>query len=479
MDLLRGRRARPVRTVIVGAGIAGRLVLEEIQRRSELNALVRGFVDDNRALHGQTIGGIPVLGGSPDLSRLKEEHALEEAIIAMPSVEGPSVRKIVDLCRRAGLVTQIIPGVVDVLSGRANVSAARPVTVEDLLRRETVVLSGGVTSAFAGKTVFVTGAAGSIGSELCRTLVTMGIERLVALDTDENGIFELDLELRPPAGATRVALEPVVGSILNGAKLDWILATFRPQVVFHAAARKHVPLMERHPEEAVETNVVGTRLVGERCAANGVEAFVHVSTDKAVEPVSVMGASKRISEMLLQGLAARSTGTRFITVRFGNVIGSRGSVLDVFRRQLAAGGPITITDPRMTRYFMSANEAAVLLVQAVALGNNGDLLVLDMGEPVRVLDLVRDLITLSGYSGDDVEVRTVGARPGEKLREELHGPDEALAKTAHPRILRVIRGAGSLDLDAIDALTRDARAMARESLADAILKLARRAGRGR
>ena len=475
MALLRTRRTRPSNTVIVGAGVAGRLVLKELRRRPELNYVVRGFVDDDPSLRGRKIEGIPVLGATKDLSRLRKEHALDQAIIAMPSVAGASVRKIADLCRRAGLETQIVPGVVDVLTGRANVSAARPVSVEDLLRRETVVMSDEVKSHFAGKTVLVTGAAGSIGSELCRNLVLLGIRTLVPLDLDENGIFELDLELR--GLAPKVRIEPVVGSILNAAKVEWILDTYRPHIVFHAAARKHVPLMESHPEEAVETNIAGTKQLAERCAAAGVETFVHISTDKAVEPASVMGASKRISELVVLDLAAKSKGTRFLTVRFGNVIGSRGSVLDVFRRQLAAGGPITVTDPKMTRFFMTGDEAAVLLLQSVVIGRPGDLLVLDMGEAVNLMDLARDFITLSGYESEkDVEILAVGARPGEKMHEKLHAADEKIEETKHPRILRVVRPR-RVELRGLEALLEKAAKMEREELSRALLAMANAGGR--
>lgn len=475
MALIRTRRIRPANTVIIGAGVAGRLLLDEIQARPELNYVVKGFVDDDKGLHGRKIRGVPVLGGSADLTRLKAEHRLEEAIIAMPSVEGGSVRKIADRCRRAGLETQIIPGVVDVLSGRANVSAARPVSVEDLLRRETVVLSGEVKAHFKGKTVLVTGAAGSIGSELCRNLAVLGLRTLVLLDLDENGIFELDLELRslPGSARSRVEIAPIVGSVLNAAKVEWVLDSYRPDIVFHTAARKHVPLMESHPEEAVETNIGGTKLLAECSAAGGIDTFVHISTDKAVEPTSVMGASKRISERVIQDLAAKSRRTRFVTVRFGNVIGSRGSVLDVFRRQLATGGPITITDPEMTRYLMTVNEAAVLLLHSVVIGESGDLLILDMGEPVKVIDLARQLIVLSGYANEDeVEIHAIGPRPGEKLHEKLHEDDENLRKTKHPRIFRVERKGATLALRGVDALLERARKMKRDELAETLLKMA-------
>ncbi|HEV8594388.1 MAG TPA: nucleoside-diphosphate sugar epimerase/dehydratase [Thermoplasmata archaeon] len=471
MALMRSRRVRPSNTVIVGAGVAGRIVLEEIRKRSDLNYIVRGFVDDNPALQGTKVEGLPVLGLTRDLSQLTAELLLEDAIIAMPSVDGQSVRKVADLCRRAGLETQIVPGVVDVLTGRANVSAARPVSVEDLLRRDTVVLTDDVRDLFHGKTVLVTGAAGSIGSELCRILVDLGTGQLVAFDIDENGVFELELELG--SRSPRAEVVPVVGSILSPAKVDWIFETYRPAVVFHAAARKHVPLMESHPEEAVETNIVGTKNVAERALAHRVETFVHISTDKAVEPTSVMGASKRVSELLLQEFATRSRSTRFLTVRFGNVIGSRGSVLDVFRRQLAAGGPITVTDPEMTRYFMSVNEAAVLLLQSVVIGKSGDLLLLDMGEPVRLADLLHDLITLSGYaSEDDVEIKSIGPRPGEKVHEKLHTESESLTKTKHPRILRVEREDRTPDLHEIDSLLDRARRMERKELREILFRMA-------
>jgi len=474
MPIMGAGRTAPVAAVIVGAGVAGRLVLEEIRNRPGLNYVVRGFVDDNEALHGTVVNGIPVLGGSKDLPRIKDEQAVVEAIIAMPSVRGQSVRKIVDLCRQAGLTTQIIPGAIDVLSGRATVSAARPVGVEDLLRRETLVLANDVEVHYSGKIVLVTGAAGTIGSELCRALAGLNLRRLVLFDTDENGVFDSDLELRSRVADMPKAPEvvPVVGSILNEAKVEWLFATYRPDIVFHAAARKHVPMMENHPEEAVETNVLGTRIVAEKSLAHKVETFVHISTDKAVEPSSVMGATKRLSEVVVRDLARRSSETKFVIVRFGNVIGSRSSVFDVFRRQLARGGPITLTHPGMTRYFMTANEAAVLLLHAVVIGASGNILSLDMGEPIRIADLAKDLITLSGYRDEDIEIRFVGPRPGEKLHERLHADDETLVPTRHPRILRVD---GVVDPPvspgAIERLAQEARIMDRARIRHALRDL--------
>ncbi len=468
MTLMRSQRAQPVATVIVGAGVAGKMLLDEILRRPEMNYSVRGFVDDNEALWGKNFSGVSVIGPSSDLARLKEELGLEEAIIAMPSVEGRSVRKIVDLCRRAGLATQIVPGAIDVLTGRATVSAARPVSVEDLLRRETVVMSEDVKSHYADRTVLVTGAAGSIGSELCRSLWDLGICRLLPFDIDENGIFDLELGLRasPSSEVPKPDLEPLVGSILHEEKLRWVFETFKPGIVFHTAARKHVPLMELHSEEAVEVNVRGTKLVAEKALEHGAESFVHISTDKAVEPASVMGATKRLSEILIQDFARRTDSTKFVVVRFGNVIGSRGSVLDVFRKQLTEGVPITVTHPEMTRYFMTANEAAVLLLQSVVIGQSGDILVLDMGDPIRVADLARDLITLSGYGReDDVEIRFVGPRRGEKIHERLHAEDETLAPTKHPRIFRVSGGKStSVALPSIEHLFGVAKRVDRERL---------------
>jgi len=471
--LVRKRRMKPVNTVIVGAGVAGRIVLEEIAERPDLNYVVKGFVDDNPDLRGKRIGGAIVLGSSEDLPRLKRDLDLEEAIIAMPSVKGMSVRKIVELCRRAGLTSQIVPGAVDVLTGRATVSAARPVSVEDMLRREMAVLSEDVKSRFEGQSVLVTGAAGSIGSELCRSLCGLGIRRLIALDTDENGVFELELDLRSlPNFRSDIGFQAVVGSIANETKVEWVLRTFRPQIVFHAAARKHVPLMEDHPEEAVETNLHGTRILAEACAASGVDTFINISTDKAVEPSSVMGATKRLAELVVRDLARAHPGTKFVTVRFGNVIGSRGSVLQVFGKQLASGKPLTITNPEMTRYFMTANEAAVLLLQSVVIGRSGDILVLDMGDPIRLLDLAKDLIALSGYGSDkDLEYEVVGPRPGEKMHEKLHGDDEVLAPTNHDRILRVVGTGPEVRQDLLQSLVERARTMNREAIIDTLKEL--------
>ncbi|RUL87109.1 polysaccharide biosynthesis protein [Tautonia sociabilis] len=422
---------RGTRALVVGAGEAGAALVRAVQGRPELGLRVVGIVDDEPRAAGRVVAGVRVLGGTDRLEALASRRRAEVVLIPTPSVPPRQVRELVDGCNAAGLRAQVVPGVDALLSGRVSVRP-RDVAIEDLLGREPVRFVGASVGRFlSGKGVLVTGAAGSIGSEICRQALAFGPRRIVLLDTNENGLFYLERELRGLAPGTVIV--PVVASVRDACRLRLVLDEHRPEVVFHAAAHKHVPMMEANPAAAVANNVLGTRTVVDEAIRAGVEAMVLISTDKAVNPTSVMGATKRLAELYVQSRASRS-GTRLVAVRFGNVLGSNGSVVPTFQEQIRRGGPVTVTHPEMTRYFMTIPEASQLVLQAGALGRGGEIFVLDMGRPVRIVDLARDLIRLSGLSDGDIEIAYTGLRPGEKLFEELHGPGEPLDATRHPKI---------------------------------------------
>jgi FlaA1/EpsC-like NDP-sugar epimerase len=421
------------RTLLIGAGSAGVAVARELARHPDLGMVAIGFVDDDTQKRHSVIHGVPVLGTSADIQRLVAEHAPDQVVITIASASGADIRRIVALTEAAGLVAKIIPGLHEILDGRVELSRIRPVSIEDLLGREAVELDLDLVRGFiAHRSVLVTGAGGSIGSELCRQVARLGPSRLVLVERAEPSLFAVQQELA--ASFPNVEIHPMLACVCDAARIGDIMARHAPQVVFHAAAHKHVPLMEENPGEALKNNVLGTQQVAEASAAHGVETFVLVSTDKAVNPTSVMGASKRVAELVIQGLA-RTSKTRFVGVRFGNVLGSAGSVIPIFQQQIRAGGPVTVTHPEMTRYFMTIPEASQLVVQAGAMGQGGEIFVLDMGEPVRIVDLARDLIRLSGFEPDvDIGIAFSGVRPGEKLFEELGFDAEKMDKTRHSKI---------------------------------------------
>lgn len=429
------RGGRPV--LIVGAGAAGAMVARELKNRNSNGGgngyILVGFVDDDPGKQRQQLLGVPVLGGRSDLSRLVERYEIEEVIIAMPSAPGPVVREIVNTCRKLDVAVKTLPGMYELIDGRVTVNAIREVQVEDLLRREPVAVDLKEIAAYLkGRRVLVTGAGGSIGAELCRQVARFEPACLVLLGHDENPIFEIEQELRHKRPDLR--LETVIADIKDRDKINSVFNWYKPQVVFHAAAHKHVPLMEANPEEAVRNNVLGTRNVAEAADRVGSFAFVLISTDKAVNPTSVMGASKRVAEMVVQTLAGRSQ-TRFVAVRFGNVLGSRGSVLPTFKEQIARGGPVEVTHPKMTRFFMTIPEAVQLVIQAGAMAQGGEIFVLDMGEPVKIVDLAEALIRLSGFEPySEIDIRFTGIRPGEKLFEEILTAEEGTTATKHRRI---------------------------------------------
>ena len=425
--------------LIVGAGSAGIRLLGEIESRRRLRLAVVGFVDDDLAKVGLRVCGTPVLGRIDDLPALVAEHEVAEVLIAIPSASPALLRRVVQHCTEARVRHRVLPTLSELVEGSVIYTQMREVKVDDLLARDPVHLDvARVHSLVTGKTVLVTGAAGSIGSELCRQLAAHEPERLILYDRHENGVFVLEMELQ--ARFPRVPLVPVLGTVLLEDQLRTVFAAHRPDLVFHAAAYKHLPMAERNVLETIRNNVIGTRNVAQAAIEHGAQEFILVSTDKAVLPTSIMGATKRAAEMIVQELGDR--GCRFVAVRFGNVLGSGGSVVPLFREQIARGGPVTVTDPEVTRYFMTIPEAVQLILQAASLGRGGEIFILDMGQPVRILDLARQMIRLSGFEPDeDIPIRFIGLRPGEKLHEELMTAEEEVAATQHDRI-KVVRASG-------------------------------------
>jgi len=420
-------------TLLVGAGQGGVVVAQEISRRPDLGILPVAFVDDNPRKQGSVIHGIKVKGTTKDLLRVAERHGARQALITISNAPGSDIRRITESCKEAGLTVKIVPGTYEIVGGRVNLSRIREVAIEDLLRREPVKLRSEVVSELvSGQPVMVTGAGGSIGSELCRQVAAYGPSRLVLVERAENNLFEIHRELCNHFPELEVI--PCVADIIDVPRVTDVFREHRPMIVFHAAAHKHVPMMELNPAEAVKNNVIGTQVVADLADSLAVERFVLISTDKAVNPTSVMGATKRAAELYVQALSLNSA-THFATVRFGNVLGSAGSVIPIFRQQIQDGGPVMVTHPDMTRYFMTIPEAVQLVMQAGALSQGGETFILDMGEPVRIVDLAQDLIQLSGLEpGKDIEIKFSGIRPGEKLFEELSTMSEGIQRTSHPKI---------------------------------------------
>ncbi|MGQ0537429.1 MAG: polysaccharide biosynthesis protein [Gemmatimonadaceae bacterium] len=428
-------RGRPV--LIVGAGEAGQMLVREFRGNPQLGLYPIGFLDDDASKRRQVVQEVPIIGRLASINKILRTHEVSEIIIAMPEVTGSVVREVLGSAREAGVPARTVPGLADILSGRVGVQPLRKVEIQDLLRRRPVAKAddAALSALAAGRAVLVTGAGGSIGNEICRQIARLHPERLVLLGHGENSIFEIHQELahRHPALSTPT----VIADIRDRKRMSRIMREYSPDVVFHAAAHKHVPLMECNVAEAVANNVVGTRHVVEAARAAGTRTLVLISTDKAVRPTSVMGATKRIAEQIVQ-LAAVETGREYMAVRFGNVLGSRGSVVPTFLRQIAAGGPVLVTHPEMRRYFMTIPEAVQLVLEAGVLGYSGEVVMLDMGEPVRIVDLAEDLIRLSGLEvGSDIEIKFTGARPGEKLHEEILDGSEHVSPTSVDKVLRV------------------------------------------
>ncbi|MGA1369034.1 MAG: polysaccharide biosynthesis protein [Blastocatellia bacterium] len=460
-----------LRTLLVGAGSAGISTVREIGRRTDLGFDVRGFLDDHESKQGTVIQGIPVLGRTEDLPRIANRYQIDQVIITMATARRKTIRRILDLCEQSQLPVRIIPALSELLGNQVTVSSLRQVEIEDLLGRDPIDIDEWLESnraAYRGRRVLVTGAGGSIGRELCRQLLILEPASLLLLDKDENAVFEAERYLREQAasllalngGTHRTTIVPLICDLRHRARLSQIFTTQDPQVVFHAAAHKHVLLMEQNAAEAIDNNIGSTQVLLELVAANpprflpnpgkdegpagtwsragGVERCVLVSSDKAVNPTSIMGATKRVAELLFQAAANAQPGpgrTSFACVRFGNVLGSRGSVIPIFREQIRAGGPVTVTDPDVERYFMTIPEAAQLIIQAGALGDQGEIYLLDMGEPIRMVELAKDMIRLSGLTlGEDIEIVFTGLRQGEKRKEELMIAEEGAQRTPFGKI---------------------------------------------
>lgn len=425
---LRNKDERKV--LIIGAGDAGVLALRELKKRDFHEGTPVGFIDDSKNKINLHVQGFPVLGSREDIPEVVERFDVDEIIIAIPSASGDAIREIVEICKETKAASlKILPGVQDILSGKITVSSIREVQVEDLLGRDPVSVDlEEVADYLRDQTVLVTGAGGSIGSELCRQIVRFSPAKLILTGHGENSIFDIEQELKEYPVVTEII------DIKDSVKVNLIFEKYKPSLVFHAAAHKHVPLMEGNPEEALKNNILGTNNLAQAADKTGVKTFVLISTDKAVNPTSVMGASKRIAEMVIQDFDRRSQ-TKFVAVRFGNVLGSRGSVIPTFKKQISAGGPVTVTDPNMTRYFMTIPEASQLVIQAGAMALGGEIFILDMGKPVKIVNLAKDLIRLSGLEVDkDIKIVFTGIRPGEKLFEELLTSEEGTSATKHKRI---------------------------------------------
>ncbi len=440
-----GGVAKPV--LLVGAGRAGVLAAREIQARGNMGITIRGFVDDDYDKQGSVIQGVKVLGVTRELPSLVAELGIDHVVISIAQTARKDLRRIIDICEAIPVRARIIPGLYELIDGSVEISRIRDVEIEDLLGRDPVNLDEKSLAEFLkGKTVMVTGAGGSIGSELCCQVARFGAGRVLMVERAEFALFDADRTIR--AGGSGAEIVPLVADICDEPRMRTLFETYRPAVVFHAAAHKHVPLMENNAGEAVKNNILGTRLLAELAGEFAVETFVQISTDKAVRPTSIMGASKRAAELAAQDLN-HSCDTQYISVRFGNVLGSAGSVVPIFRKQIEEGGPVTVTHPDMVRYFMTIPEASQLVVQAGAIGEGGEIFILDMGDPVRIVDMAKDMITLCGLKPyEDIDIEFTGMRPGEKLFEELETVGETITKTRHPKIfIGTINTYGQADVE--------------------------------
>ena len=433
-----------VNTLIIGAGDAGATIAREIERYHKRSRKVIGFIDDDESKFNRLMGGVRILGNRYDIPSIVKENKVKEIIIAMPSVTRNEIRNIMEICSPLKCKVNTLPGMYQLLDDEVLVSHLHPVSIEDLLERDEVRLDMDIVEHYIrDKVVLVTGAGGSIGSEICRQIMRVGPKQLLLLGHGENSIYLINQELKNIYKDGPII--PIIADIRDKQQLDQIFTQYNPQVVFHAAAHKHVPLMEIQPMAAVLNNIYGTRNVADVAGRHGVERFVMISTDKAVNPTSVMGATKRVAEKVI--ISMNDTyDTKYITVRFGNVLGSRGSVIPLFKKQIEAGGPVTVTDPEMTRYFMTIPEASQLVLQAGAMGKGGEVFLLDMGEPVKIIDLARNMIRLSGLEPDkDIHIKITGLRPGEKKYEELLTSEEGTNRTNHTKIFEA----------ALDTVDRD------------------------
>ena len=421
-------------TLIVGAGAAGTLLVRQMLMHPKMRMMPVAFVDDDPEKQRKDIYGVRILGTTKDIEKIVQHMGITKVVIAMPSLPNKKLNEVYDIARKTGAECVILPNIDEVMSGNLHVQQLRNVEIEDLLGRDPVELDQTlIEKQLRGKRILVTGAGGSIGSEICRQVSSFRPKELIILGHGENSIYQLNMELLGKY-AEHFRITPVIADVQDRKRIFEVMEKYRPDVVYHAAAHKHVPLMEINPREAVKNNILGTRNVAEAANHAKVKTFVMISTDKAVNPPNIMGATKRLCEMIVQDMATKSDSTKYVAVRFGNVLGSRGSVIPLFKKQIAKGGPITVTHPDIVRYFMTIPEAAQLVIQAGSLARGGEIFVLDMGKPVRIVDLAKNLIRLSGYSEDDIEIKFTGLRPGEKMYEELLNEGEINPKQIFPKI---------------------------------------------
>ncbi|MFB5662658.1 polysaccharide biosynthesis protein [Alteribacillus sp. HJP-4] len=460
------------RTLIVGAGSAGTLVARRLQESQRSDLLPVAFVDDDTEKHHYEIYNIPVAGGTKDIKRVAEEKQIDNIVIAIPSLDRKRLNEIYQECAATKVKTQIMPMIEDLVTGKLQVNQFRDVRVEDLLGREPVELDyEAIAESVGGKVVLVTGAGGSIGSEICRQIARFHPHKLILLGHGENSIYSIEMELLELFHESPIEFVTEIADIQDAKKIASILHLHEPDVVYHAAAHKHVPLMERNPEEALKNNVIGTMNVAKAASSSRAETFVMISSDKAVNPTSVMGATKRLAEMVVQNMNQVSA-TRFAVVRFGNVLGSRGSVIPLFKKQIQKGGPVTVTHPEMVRYFMTIPEASRLVIQAGSLASGGETFVLDMGVPVKIVDLAKNLIKLSGHAIDDIGISYTGVRNGEKLYEELLNDNEVDDKQIYPKIY--VGKPSYMFMEEIEDITSTFPLFDKETLREKLLELANR-----
>ncbi|PDY22079.1 hypothetical protein COM83_19605 [Bacillus cereus] len=458
------------RTLIIGAGSAGTMVVRQLLNSNDTELLPVVFIDDNIKKQGLDILGIPVVGGIDRIEFAVQQLDIDSIIIAIPSLSKKALNMIFQECSKTKVKTQILPMLEDLVTGKVSVNEFRDVQVDDLLGRDPVELDIESISEFiTNKIILVTGAGGSIGSEICRQIAKFNPKQLILLGHGENSIYSIEMELKELYGDTDIVVTTEIADVQDDLKMMSVMSQYQPQVVYHAAAHKHVPLMERNPEEAIKNNLIGTTNVAKAASWNGVETFVMISTDKAVNPTSVMGATKRLAEMVIQNLD-KTSNTKFVAVRFGNVLGSRGSVIPLFKKQIKQGGPVTVTHPDMIRYFMTIPEASKLVIQAGALAKGGEIFVLDMGDPVKIVDLAKNLITLSGNSLEEIQIEFTGIRPGEKLFEELLKKEEIHEQQIYPKIY--IGKTSNLCINEIESVLQTYKNLEKTELRKRVLTLA-------
>ncbi|AJD92719.1 polysaccharide biosynthesis protein CapD [Jeotgalibacillus malaysiensis] len=471
-DRVISQRVNKKRTLIIGAGSAGTMIARQLKHNRDCDMLPVAFIDDNVRKQQLDIMDIPVAGRVEDIEKTVSEYRIDNIIIAIPSLSKKQLNRIFQECSKTDADTKILPMIEDLVSGKVSVHEARDVQVEDLLGREPVELDlKQISEKLKHKTVLVTGAGGSIGSEIVRQVSRFEPKTIVLLGHGENSIYKIHMELQPLLKDSEIQLHAEIADIQDYKKMVTVMSEYQPDIIYHAAAHKHVPLMEQNPEEAIKNNLIGTKNVAMAAHQAGVQTFIMVSTDKAVNPTSVMGATKRLSEMVVQYMNQVSE-TTFAAVRFGNVLGSRGSVIPHFKRQIEQGGPITVTHPDMVRYFMTIPEASRLVIQAGALAKGGEIFVLDMGEPVKIVDLARNMIKLSGYQYEEIGIEFIGMRPGEKLYEELLNEAEVSQEQVYPKIY--IGNTSSLYMDEINQLTEAYDKMNADQIREFVLELANR-----